>query len=69
MLLPGQQSNLMVIASIFDMLNQGYMQYLDVEVQALVSTYFDRITVVLYNIYIKKVFVSYRMHFISSLMM
>lgn len=37
MLLPGQQSNLVVIAKIFDMLNQGYMQYLDVEVQALVS--------------------------------
>ena len=41
MLLPGQQSNLMVIASIFDMLNQGYMQFLDAEVQALVSTDFD----------------------------
>ena len=37
MLLPGQQSNLNVIARIFDMLNQGYMQYLDAEVQALVS--------------------------------
>ena len=37
MLLPGQQSNLMVIARIFDMLNQGYMHFLDTEVQALVS--------------------------------
>lgn len=35
MLLPGEQSNLMVIARIFDMLNQGYMQFLDAEVQAL----------------------------------
>ena len=46
MLLPGQQSNLNVIARIFDMLNQGYMQYLDAEVQALVSLicfYLDKV--------------------------
>ena len=37
MLLPGQQSNLNVIARTFDMLNQGYMLYPDAEVQALVN--------------------------------